>query len=84
MLSDSSDKNPFLEMGFIKFGAIVALFMGFLPWSVLVCLAVLGGCRTKFLVAAIVRDWVTTMLAIVVGVGVALGAAVYFVVSYFG
>ena len=72
------DKDPFKEMGFIKFWVVSTIFCLSFPISLLVCLLTLGEVRTKQLVAAIIKDYLLTLLILV---GLA-ALAIWFVYDY--
>jgi len=56
------EKNPFTKMGMIQFWAVSTLFYLTFPLSLAVSYAVLGTRRTKQLLAALVHDFVQTIL----------------------
>lgn len=68
--------NPYLELSFWRFAILATLVTAFLPWSLLINLFVKGLADTKLLVAALLRDYLQTLLAITVGVLVLLVSVV--------
>ena len=73
-------KNPFREMGFIKFWILSTVFCLSFPVSLLVCYLVLGELRTKQLVVAIVADFLLT-LAVLIGLSALLVWLIYHYVA---
>ena len=55
--------NPYLELSFWRFGILVAVVMAFFPWSLLVHGLLRGFGDTKLLIAALVKDYIQTLLA---------------------
>jgi hypothetical protein len=59
-----ANENPFLIMGFLEFAIISTLMVAFFPWSLLFCLFFYGMDFTKLLIAALLHDWIKTILAV--------------------
>jgi len=59
------DENPFSEMGFVKFWVVSTLFWLCFPISLLVSYIAIGPEKTRQLVAALIHDFVQTILIIV-------------------
>lgn len=74
--------NPYLELSFWRFAILATLVTAFLPWSLLINLFVKGLADTKLLIAALLRDYLQTLLAIAVGV-LALIVSVVVALFYF-
>ena len=55
--------NPYSELSFLRFGILVAVVMAFFPWSLLVHGLLRGFGDTKLLIAALVKDYIQTLLA---------------------
>lgn len=60
--------NPYLELSFWRFALLATLVTAFLPWSLLANLLLKGLADTKLLIAALLRDYLQTLLAIALGV----------------
>ena len=60
--------NPYLELGFLRFALLTTIVTAFFPWSLLVNLLFKGLADTKFLIAALLRDYLQTLLALVFGI----------------
>jgi hypothetical protein len=54
--------NPFLVLKFYEFAAISALVLAFFPISLVVCWIAFGTETTRYLIEAMIKDWVQTML----------------------
>ncbi len=59
------DKNPFKEMGFVRFWIVSTVFCLSFPLSLLVCCLALGGVRTRQLLVAIIQDFLLTLLVLI-------------------
>ena len=57
-------KNPYLVLGFVEFSILATLMFVFFPWSLLFCLIFYGLENTKFIVLALLHDFVKTILAV--------------------
>ena len=77
------DKNPFKEMGFIKFWVLSTLFWMFFPISLALCYVSIGSLRTKQLVKALVNDFLQTVLVILVVVCVVIYVIYHYVSALF-
>ena len=66
----SQPLNPYLELSFWRFALLATFVTAFLPWSLLANLLFKGLADTKLLVAALLRDYLQTLLAIALGLGV--------------
>jgi hypothetical protein len=66
----SQPLNPYLELSFWRFALLATFVTAFLPWSLLANLLLKGLADTKLLVAALLRDYLQTLLAIALGLGV--------------
>ena len=60
--------NPYLELSFWRFSLLATVVVAFFPWSLLVNLLFKGLADTKFLIAALLRDYLQTLLALVFGI----------------
>jgi hypothetical protein len=60
--------NPYLELSFWRFALVATFVTAFLPWSLLANLLLKGLADTKLLIAALLRDYLQTLLAIALGV----------------
>ena len=76
-------KNPFSEMGFIKFWIVSTVFWFSFPVSLVLCYLAMGQVKTKQLVKALVHDFLQTLFLIFVVVCVVLYAIYYFISSMF-
>ncbi len=74
--------NPYLELSFWRFALLATLVTAFLPWSLLANLLLKGLADTKLLIAALLRDYLQTLLAIALGV-VVLVVGVVVALFYF-
>ena len=74
--------NPYLELSFLRFALLATFVTAFLPWSLLANLLLKGLADTKLLIAALLRDYLQTLLAIALGVVIlvvgVVGALFYF------
>ena len=71
MTERDSHQNPFLALKFFEFAAISALVLTFFPVSLVVCWVAFGTKTTRYLIEAMIKDWVQTML-ILAGLAVLL------------
>ena len=76
-------KNPFSEMGFIKFWIVSTVFWFSFPVSLVLFYLAMGKEKTKQLVKALVHDFLQTLFLIFVIVCVALYAIYYFISNLF-
>ena len=76
-------KNPFGEMGFIKFWIVSTVFWFSFPVSSVLCYLAIGKVKTKQLVKALVHDFLQTLFLIFVVVCVILYAIYNFISSMF-
>tara|TARA_B100000963_G_scaffold169581_1_gene147521 strand:+ start:371 stop:637 length:267 start_codon:yes stop_codon:yes gene_type:complete len=76
-------KNPFSEMGFIKFWIVSTVFWFSFPVSLVLCYLAMGQVKTKQLVKALVHDFLQTLLLLFVVVCVMLYAFYYFISNLF-
>ena len=56
-ITQSGAKNPFKDMGFVKFWIVSTIFWFSFPVSLLLCYLALGSVKTKQLVKALVHDF---------------------------
>jgi hypothetical protein len=70
------EENKYLLMGFLEFAIIATLMTLFFPWSLLFCLIFLGMTETKLLLAALLHDFVKTVLAVLGVLVVVVGTIV--------
>ena len=84
MTPSAPPANPFLKLSFLEFLAVSTLTLAFFPISLLFCFVAFGAQTTRFLVEALVRDWVQTlMIVLLLGVTVA-GLLLWSVMSWLG
>ena len=76
-------KNPFSEMGFIKFWIVSTVFWFSFPVSLVLCYLAMGQVKTKQLVKALVHDFLQTLFLIFAVVCVILYAVYYFISNLF-
>ena len=76
-------KNPFSEMGFIKFWIVSTVFWFSFPVSLVLCYLAMGQVKTKQLVKALVHDFLQTLLLLFVVVCLMLYAIYYFISNLF-
>ncbi|MDA9022848.1 PTS beta-glucoside transporter subunit IIABC [Alphaproteobacteria bacterium] len=72
----TGEHNPFTDMGMIKFWAISTIVYLTFPLSLIVSYIVFGSLLTKQLVAALIQDFLQTLL-VAIGVLVVLIWAVF-------
>ena len=73
-------KNPFNEMGFIRFWIVSTVFWFSFPVSLVLCYLAMGKVKTKLLIKALVHDFLQTIFLIFVVVCVFL-YAIYHLIS---
>tara|TARA_B100001094_G_C17439074_1_gene442775 strand:+ start:39 stop:425 length:387 start_codon:yes stop_codon:yes gene_type:complete len=61
-------ENPYLKLNFFKFLLLSTAMILFFPWSILLCLIVLGFEKTKLILLALVEDIAKTLLAALIAV----------------
>ena len=79
-MSEPHTTNPYSELSFWRFGLLAAVVVAFLPWSLLVHGLLKGFGDTKLLIAALVKDYIQTLIAtLAVGLTlvVAIAVAIY-------
>ena len=76
--TNEQDKDPFKDMGFIKFWVVSTLFWMTFPISLAVSYISIGSVRTKQLVKALVHDFLQTLFIILVVISV----VIYFIYDY--
>lgn len=59
------EQNPFLILGFWEFAIISTLVVVFFPWSLLLSLIFFGMETTKFLILALLHDFLKTLGAVI-------------------
>ena len=64
--------NPYFELGFLRFALLTTIVTAFFPWSLLANLLFKGLADTKFLIAALLRDYLQTLLALTFGIVILL------------
>mgnify|MGYP001368613436 CR=1 FL=1 len=65
-LTKQDDKNPFANMGFIRFWVVSTIFWMTFPASVILCYLMMGPLRTKQFARALINDFLQTILVILV------------------
>ena len=81
--TETEDRNPFKDMGFIQFWIVSTLFWMTFPVSVAICYLTLGSVRTKQLVKALVNDFLQTLLVILVVVCIVIYVIYHYVSALF-
>ena len=76
-------KNPFSEMGFIKFWIVSTVFWFSFPVSLVLCYLAMGQVKTKQLVKALVHDFLQTLFLSFVVMCAMLYAIYYFISNLF-
>ena len=71
--ADAEKGNPFEELGFWQFTLVSTLTVALLPWSLLSVFFLFGSQVTKNLVSALVQDFVKTLVAVLLGIGLTVG-----------
>ena len=66
----SEQENPYLLLGIVQFGIIATLMVVFFPWSLLLCVVFLGMDKTILLIAAMLHDFVKSVLAVLATISV--------------
>lgn len=74
--------NPYLIIGFWHFLLISGVVALFFPWSIIISLVFLGLENTKFLVAAILHDFIKITYVILIGI-FSLTAMIFSLITYF-
>ena len=82
-LAQQDEKNPFADMGFIKFWVVSTIFWMTFPASVVLCYLAMGPIRTKQFVKALINDFLQTILVILVVVCVLIYVIYYYVSGLF-
>ena len=77
------DENPFKDMGFIKFWLVSTLFWMSFPISLVVSYISTGSVQTKYLVKALVNDFLQTLFIILVVICVIVYFIYHFVSGLF-
>ena len=77
------DDNPFKDMGFIQFWVVSTCFYMTFPLSLAISYLLLGKLRTKQLVAALVHDFLQTLLIVIAIIAVIIWAIYQFVAGLF-
>ena len=72
------DENLFKDMGFIKFWLVSTLFWMSFPISLVVSYISIGSVKTKYLVKALVNDFLQTLFIILF----VLSIGIYFIYNY--
>ena len=65
-ITKTEDKNPFKDMGFIKFWIVSTVFWFSFPASLVLCYISIGSVKTKQLVKALAHDFLQTLFIILV------------------
>ena len=71
--ADAEKGNPFEELGFWQFTLVSTLTVALLPWSLLSVFFLFGSQVTKNLVSVLVQDFVRTLVAVLLGIGLIVG-----------
>ena len=82
-LAQQDEKNPFADMGFIKFWVVSTIFWMTFPASVVLCYLAMGPIRTKQFVKALINDFLQTILVILVVVCVIIYVIYHYVSGLF-
>ena len=82
-ITKTDDKNPFKDMGFIKFWVISTVFWFFFPVSLALCYLALGSVKTKQLVKALVHDFLQTLFIILAVVSVIIYTVYHYISGMF-
>ena len=82
MSNENHHRNPFLELKFYEFAAVSALVIAFFPISLLVCWFAFGSQTTRYLVEAMIKDWIQTMIILVLVVLLLIGGVIWGVVQW--
>ena len=62
-MTETKPSNPYSELSFWRFGLLAAVIMAFLPWSLLVHGMLRGFGDTRLLIAALIKDYIQTVIA---------------------
>ena len=82
-ITKTDDKNPFKDMGFIKFWVISTVFWFFFPVSLALCYLALGSVKTKQLIKALVHDFLQTLFIILAVVSVIIYTVYHYISGMF-
>ena len=82
-ITETEDRNPFEDMGFIQFWIVSTLFWMTFPVSVAICYLTLGSVRTNQLVKVLVNDFLQTLLVILVVVCMVIYVIYHYVSAWF-
>ena len=82
-ITKTDNKNPFKDMGFIKFWVISTVFWFFFPVSLALCYLALGSVKTKQLVKALVHDFLQTLFIILAVVSVIIYIVYHYISGMF-
>ena len=82
-ITNEGDKNPFKDMGFIKFWIVSTVFWFSFPVSLVLCYLALGSVKTKQLVKALVHDFLQTLFIILVVICVIVYGIYHYVSGLF-
>jgi hypothetical protein len=76
-------ENPFLTMRFGEFFVIQLITLAFFPASLVICWLVFGAHTTRDLMTALLRDWLQTILILVVLGFSVMGTVLWWVFTWF-
>ena len=82
-LAQQDEKNPFADIGFIKFWVVSTIFWMTFPASVVLCYLAMGPIRTKQFVKALINDFLQTILVILVVVCIIIYVIYHYVSGLF-
>ena len=82
MTSSAPHENPFLKLAWFEFLVVQTLTLAFFPVSLLVCFVAFGPQMTRDLINALVRDWLQTLLILVVLAVLLLSGVIWGVLSW--
>ncbi|MDC0650104.1 PTS beta-glucoside transporter subunit IIABC [Candidatus Puniceispirillum sp.] len=82
-ITNEEDKNPFKDMGFIKFWIVSTVFWFSFPVSLVICYLAFGSVKTKQLVKALVHDFLQTLFIILVAICVIVYGIYHYVSGLF-
>ena len=82
-ITNEEDKNPFKDMGFIKFWIVSTVFWFSFPVSLVICYLAFGSVKTKQLVKALVHDFLQTLFIILVVICVIIYTVYHYVSGLF-
>ena len=83
LITNEKNKNPFEDMGFIKFWIVSTVFWFSFPVSLVLCYLILGSFRTNQLVRALVHDFLQTLFIILLVVCIIMYAIFHYVLGLF-